>query len=616
MNAATDTIASIALSDLYLHPLNTRSEPPPADIEALADSIADLGLLQNLAGFLDPAAPSDSARKTGIVAGGRRYRALALLAERDGRDPASVMVPVRVTADEETARIWASAENTARQALHPADEVRAYGRMAARGTDPNAIARAFAVTEKHVRQRLRLAGLPDPVLDQLRAGRITLDQAAALTTGRTREAILAELARVLSSHWAVRAEDIRAKLQGASIAASDRRVRFVGLDAYRAAGGEVQEDLFTDNVRLLDEELLDRLTAEALQAEAERTRAEGWKWVEVLADPSTRYDAARGMESIHRRPVTLPESDQEEYDLLQERAEEEALSEDDLARLQALDARMDGDFDDEDRETAGLWIFLGYRGEVERFGPYRRREDAQGAEGDDSDGVAPIAAPEPRGLPQNLIDDLARIRLAALQHRAAQAHELMLDLLAWQLSGSLWPWHTPLSLTATAQPLDPSKLEGFDLPEILAPAEAEGEREAATAEAFEAFRAKGKRHRNEVLTRALARTLLASGGGRDGFAAHLAGMLHPAPRTIWTPTAAGYLGRLPVAALDDLWRQLVPEGRADWTGKKGDKAKQLHRLFNDQDYREALGLSRDENAAIDSWLPAELRFTQREAADV
>ncbi|MBN8194867.1 hypothetical protein JI667_22470, partial [Bacillus sp. NTK074B] len=80
-------------------------------------------------------------------------------------------VPVKLAPDEDTARIWASAENTARAALHPADEVRAYGRMAAKGADPNAIARAFAVSERHVRQRLKLAQLPQPVLGALREGK-------------------------------------------------------------------------------------------------------------------------------------------------------------------------------------------------------------------------------------------------------------------------------------------------------------------------------------------------------------------------------------------------------------------------------------------------------------
>lgn len=45
------------LASLYLHPLNTRTEPPPLEIAALADSILACGLIQNLAAFDDPARP-------------------------------------------------------------------------------------------------------------------------------------------------------------------------------------------------------------------------------------------------------------------------------------------------------------------------------------------------------------------------------------------------------------------------------------------------------------------------------------------------------------------------------------------------------------------------------
>ncbi|MDP1575829.1 MAG: ParB/Srx family N-terminal domain-containing protein, partial [Cypionkella sp.] len=236
----------IPLADLYVHALNARTEPPPEDIAALADSIAELGLLQNLAGFADTDNPEQSSGKVGIVAGGRRLRALQLLAIREGRDPQTTTVPVRVTLQEDEARLWASAENTARQALHPADEVRAYARMEAAGADITKIARAFAVRDRHVQQRLRLAKLPNEALAALRRDQISLDQAAALTTARNDEALLTELHRVTTSQWSTSAADIRNKLASDSISGEDRRLKFVSLQTYRDAGGAVLEDLFSD----------------------------------------------------------------------------------------------------------------------------------------------------------------------------------------------------------------------------------------------------------------------------------------------------------------------------------------------------------------------------------
>ncbi|MEM7001494.1 MAG: ParB/Srx family N-terminal domain-containing protein, partial [Pseudomonadota bacterium] len=147
----TDTIKTVALADLNLSPLNPRQQVSDADIAALAGSIRTVGLLQDLAGI------AGENGKVQVVAGGRRLRALQQIAEADGVDPAKVQVPVMVTDDEAEAQAWASTENVARTALHPADEVRAYRDMTRTGATPEKIASAFGVTVRHVKGRLRLA---------------------------------------------------------------------------------------------------------------------------------------------------------------------------------------------------------------------------------------------------------------------------------------------------------------------------------------------------------------------------------------------------------------------------------------------------------------------------
>ncbi|MGR3599165.1 MAG: hypothetical protein ACU0FH_01990 [Heliomarina sp.] len=69
---ADDTLAP--LSKLYLHPINPRQNGAPEDTAAMAASIEINGLIQNLAGYEDPKKPG----KIGIVAGGRRLRAVEL----------------------------------------------------------------------------------------------------------------------------------------------------------------------------------------------------------------------------------------------------------------------------------------------------------------------------------------------------------------------------------------------------------------------------------------------------------------------------------------------------------------------------------------------------------
>jgi ParB family transcriptional regulator, chromosome partitioning protein len=616
---AEPLVAMVPLSQLYLHELNTRSEPPPADIEALAESIRAIGLLQNLSGYADGEWGDDQTGRIGIVAGGRRLRALRLIA--GDSDP---MVPVRVTMDEATARLWASAENAARMALHPADEIAAYGKMAAARADINAIARAFAVTESHVRRRLKLASLPTPALDALRAGRISLDQAAALTVARSETDAERALNEVLTSQWPVGADRIRAMLQQATVPMTDRRAVFVGIAAYQAAGGELQADLFTERSVLLDADLLDRLFAEKLEAAAEAERARGWKWVETLPTVTTPYEVpSAGMQAVHRTEVELPEADQDELDELQRLGEVEEFTETQAARFDELTARAAGDYTDEDVATSGVFLLVTHKGELHTAGPLRRREDAPGgAQATGEDGSVEIQKVEAKALPAALLEDLYRIKRAALEAELIDCPGLMLDLLAYSLSGDFWPHQAPVMMTAAPLNITPEKADGFDAPPRLTAFTARDfGRNTPTVAGFKAFRISWDSPGVAITEtqRALALAIARSIRPHSPLEAYLASRVEPKVRAIWTPTKDGFLARLPVPALDAIWAELVPPDLAPARGwsalKKADKARELHDLFNSADYREALGLSRATNDAIDAWLPPELQWPEVEGEE-
>ena len=57
--------------------------------------------------------------------------------------------------------------------------------MHRQGNSPEMIARAFGKSARHIARRLRLADPPDPVLDTLAAGGISIDVAQALTLAGT-----------------------------------------------------------------------------------------------------------------------------------------------------------------------------------------------------------------------------------------------------------------------------------------------------------------------------------------------------------------------------------------------------------------------------------------------
>ena len=308
------------LDHLYLSALNPRQTVTTVEIEEMAASIRACGLIQNLAGLVD----ADG--KIAIVAGGRRLRALQHMAEAGDK---IAPVPVRLAQSEDTAQRWAVAENEARAALEPADEIRAYGQMSKSGFAVDAIASAFAVTEAHVHRRMKLAALPVPVLDALKARTINLTSAEAFTLAQSVEQTTEALDAVTSGRITDQRQ-LRRFFSDNGVGADDRRVKFVGLDAYEAEGGAITRDLFSDDVILHDEALIDRLFAEKLDATAELVEAGGWKWAEAIEDSYIPYHLMeeRKFGRLYKIEGELTEDELEEYDELADLYNGDAITED------------------------------------------------------------------------------------------------------------------------------------------------------------------------------------------------------------------------------------------------------------------------------------------------
>lgn len=267
-------IQSIPLSALLLSPRNVRKTGGD-QIDQLAASIEAHGLLQNLTVIR-------AGEKFEVIAGGRRLRALQALqklGKRKAEDPVNCVVVPDAGAHE-----ISLAENTIREAMHPADQFEAFQGLLQAGLDESEVAARFGVTVLFVRQRLKLAKVSPKVLAAYRAGKLSLEavEAYAVSNDQARQE------RALKA-GAVHAHHIRRVLTQGEIEASDKRVRFVTLAAYEAAGGAVRHDMFdAENPGYVaDAQLLDKLTAEGLEQRAVKLRAEGWAFVEVGADLDT-----------------------------------------------------------------------------------------------------------------------------------------------------------------------------------------------------------------------------------------------------------------------------------------------------------------------------------------
>lgn len=591
-----------AISALSLSPLNARQTVPDDEITSMANSIAIAGLLQNLIGLRDDAGDVQ------IVGGGKRLRALQQLA-REGFVPGAGRVfdpvPVLICATEDDAIRASSVENEARRAPHPADCITIYGTQARAGANISLIAIANATTEAQVRRYLALAHLPAAAIDALRANKLSLDQAKALTLAPTPDAAEALLPTIITEGW--HTGRIRSAFVQDMIPSTDERVAFVGLQSYLDAGGECQRDLFSDDAYLSNAGLLDELALTLSETIIADCKADGWKWAEYRPDWNT-WDSVKGAEQLPRTPVELPPGDQARLDELYD-IEHNAKTDLDRAEINQLRERALGDWSDEQRATAGVIIYLARDGHKLSCGWQRHADRPATPEttpGDDT--ITTRHTPAADAAPsQSLAEDLARIRLLSLQNALLAHPTFLLQVLAFQITHPHHAYDAALAITANAPTNTPERPDGTTISTRLQ--EPQARHQPTDPAAFVAFLALPMKDQLDMAGTALAR-FIRPGSALEHLLAHAA---KPEPRTIWHPTAAGYLSRLKSAQLDAIWAQLIPdedhlkdETAAFHTMKAKGKAAQLDRLFNDLSLRETLGLSRAQNEKIDTWLPPEL----------
>ena len=279
---ATETIRNLPLSALRPSERNVRTVPGSDQaLDELRASIAAHGLLENL---VVRAAESEDETIHDVIAGRRRLEALRGLAE-DGELHPDTLIPCRIVDDDTDDTEISLAENDVRLAMHPVDQVAAFGRLADEGTPAATIARRFGISPRTVEQRLRLAGVHPEILEAARADRLNLEHLAAFAATRDQGRQLELWNRVKDNDYAPHAGWIRREVTVDYVLAGTDRARFVGLDAYREAGGRIDHDLFSDEedagAILIDPEVLDRLAGDKLQQASGALAGEGWKWTEA-----------------------------------------------------------------------------------------------------------------------------------------------------------------------------------------------------------------------------------------------------------------------------------------------------------------------------------------------
>ncbi len=625
---AVTTAAEIAARGLLLIPLDTLRpsarnvrKSGGTSIPELAASIVRVGLLQNLT---VTAAPDGDHYE--VVAGRRRLAALKLLVKRrklvKGHEVPCLVVP------DAAARTVSLTENVQREAMHPADQFEAFAALVTEGRPVEDIAADFGVTPLVVQRRLKLANVSPRLLADYRADAVTLDQLMALAI--TDDHAAQEAAFYESPEWQRHPEALRDRLTQEEIdAGRDALAKFVGVQAYEAAGGSIRRDLFADEqggVFLADGGLLESLARDQLAPAAEQVRAEGWGWVDVV--PRATYadlHQFQRMRSRRREPskaeakhIARLEAQQAK---LQERlndANEDMTDE----QAQALQDEMDGlgnDLEAVERTLvvypagavarAGAVLSLDHAGRVvvhrgllreDQVKALRAQERSEADAQDDAErGGDPGEASRPT-LSEKLVRRLSAHRTAALQAEVARHPHVALVAVVHRLALRLIvDGHQDSPVDVNAHPHDQLTQHAPDVAEAPAAVgmrqvrEAWADRLPADPQAlFAQLLATPQQELLSLLAVCVGFTVnaIASREG-DSPAALLAQAVALDMHAWWTPTAAGYFDHVSRAKALEAVQAFAP-----------DQVARLAKLKKVQIASEAERL-----VAGTGWLPAMLR---------
>lgn len=167
--------------------------------------------------------------------------------------------------------------------------------------------------------------------------------------------------------------------------------------------------------------------------------AEGWTWAEPLNDSYVGWFQIGEMKlaRIYAEQGDLDEDQSDEYDALAELAEGDALDEEGQAKLAALQRILDGTFTETQKAHSGVLVYVDCAGTLQYETGLIRGTDKKAAidagvlAKSNHSGNSGTKSP----ISNKLRIDLDRIATGARQNAALRDPELLLALLAFQLSG-------------------------------------------------------------------------------------------------------------------------------------------------------------------------------------
>jgi ParB family chromosome partitioning protein len=649
-------IQMLPLNKLELSPKNVRKvKPSETDDAELLASIRENGVKQNLAGYEDG--------KGGylIDAGGRRLKALKQLAE-EGAIKQDHMVACLIE-DEAEATITSTTENLQRAAMHPADQFVAFDQMIGEGRSEDDIAVKFGVSVDLVRRRLKLARVAPEILEQFRENEITLEcvMAFTLTDHHDRQITVWN---AVKDGYHVHPHHIKRLLTETGYSAGSKLGRFVGIEAYKEAGGAIMTDLFSehDNMHLENPELLERLAIEKLQLAAADYVGD-WKWVDVHLE--LEHGAFRSFGHIDPQVVEPDPDLVKEIETLNAREEELAHLNDErdwsdeeheeyyaiAPRIAEIEDQIEAarPYAEEDRAIAGVVITLGHRGDLQVEKGLVRPEDIPvpdpSSDASDSEDGSPSRVTAPTsstpvpvsdpasalrkadGITQGLADDLRTARHHILRAHLSADYDVAFDVMLYTLCEnafgrrhstqaldlSIRPFYAPNSEKLVADSVSDKMLEALKNDLNLEWMELD------QPEDFRALSALSTEDKQALFAWATGLALkaqMATDNHPSAVIEELGARMDVDVAACWRPTAANYWGTVTKAHIASVAKDIIGDEFADERSseKKGEAAAAMEQAFSET-LAESAGLEKAITCKTTRWLPKGMAFSEANFVD-
>lgn len=383
-----------------------------------------------------------------VIAGGRRLTQLNHLVD-EGSISKDYLVPCLLKEGKNICISAVSLSENIKAKMHPADEFIAFARMIDEGKTVVAISHEFGVTQKLVKERLKMATLAPVLINYYRAGKIDLQDVMAFTLSDDHQRQL-ECYKQLSPH-SISPYRIKQYLLDQAISTNEAIVKCVTVQRYRKAGGTMTTDLFESASYIDDKDLLETLATARLEEKAKPLRKQ-WKWVDIALSPyCNNYESTLTAEpmnvpddlctTIKEKEGALATLNAINYNELTEEQEkqEEQLDSD----LDKLHKKLDKyrRFTPEQKKVAGAIVKINHDGGITVCLGLVKHEDMPLAF-PTSDKATSTTTTQPDTNAciesQALMSDLKNYRLQALQSHLLKDEKIAYDLMVFSTALSIF----------------------------------------------------------------------------------------------------------------------------------------------------------------------------------